>query len=537
MFKLLIVEDDITIRKGLVECVQWKDYGIEIIGEASNGRKALAVIESGPVDIVLTDVVMPQMDGIELVRRIREKSRAIKIVFASGHSDLLYLKEAFKLDVLDYIIKPVIMEELDAVFKKITGICKEEQRQQENLAELKSMLEESMPVLRERFAAMLLKRSIPNNSKLEERIRFLGLPFQLNDQFTVLSIDLGINRNSDTFYKELEKQERQISCIHEALKPMDDECQGFSLVVDEHVVTLIISSKNGLGYERIINISQGIQQAIAQQTGNITAVGIGKEVEGVGQIYLSFVQSRKALEQENFFGSDAVIHINDLENTNIKASFDVSCLEGNIIEAIRLGKRDDVEQEVDNLFKKLSEIKALSMQYVRNICLELLVLAEKKYLEMKLSGSLKEEGSFSWEELLTLKTIHETHQYLKNKFVDMAEAIKSLQSNTSRNLVRMMMKELNELYSEDITINTLAEEFYITSNYVCLLFKKETGKTVNEYLTEVRMEKAKEFLENPVLKIYEIAEKVGYKDVDYFGKLFKKYSGLTLTQYRSSRPV
>jgi two-component system response regulator YesN len=531
------------IRKGLVECVNWNDYGVEVAGEVANGKKALEFLQNNPVDIVLTDVAMPQMDGIELVKNIRDAQMNVKVIFVSGHTDLPYLKKALKLDAIDYIIKPVKLDELDAVLIKIVGLYEQEKKQKETFEELKQKLEESMPVLKERFISALLKRSIGEQDYIARRLRFLGLPFECSDKFTVISMDISMSgeMGSDAerqVPENLEKMEMGlISLSTDRMQTGSKRYNSLSLVEDDSVYACVLSSENILTYDESIEIAKNIQQYFFLKTGYLSAVGIGKEADGIDRLHYSYAQSKKALEQKYFLGQDAVIHFNDLEKTNIKVGLELTEQKESIISCIRLGQKEDAEKAVDQLFKVIQEPGTANMQYVKNMCIELTVLAEKEFLEMKISDSSRWQGKYLWSNIPNHHSFEETRLWLKKQFGEMADTIRSVKSTTVVNFTGMMVKFVDENYKRDITIHTLANEFFITSNYVCLLFKKETGITFNDYLTKVRMEKAKEVLRNPRLKVYEIAEMVGYHDVDYFGKLFKKDTGMTISKYRGGITV
>ena len=156
MYRLLIVEDEKNTREGLRDCVDWASYNIKVVKEASNGLEALSFLLENSADIVLTDVVMPLMDGIELVRQIRQRNITSKIVFVSGYWDMPYLKSAFELDAIDYILKPIKLSELDKVIRKVIKMCEQEREEKERIQKMRNKLEASMPLLREKFIGELL---------------------------------------------------------------------------------------------------------------------------------------------------------------------------------------------------------------------------------------------------------------------------------------------------------------------------------------------------------------------------------------------
>jgi len=171
MIKLYIVDDESSVRNGLTECIDWQHYGIEVVGTGANGRKAYEDIEKLTPDIVITDIKMPQMDGIELSNLIRKRYPETEIIFLSGYDDVEYLKEAIKVEAVDYIFKPFTMDELDKVINKTIDKIKEREEKKILLAEMQRKIDESMPLLRERFITGVLTEEC-KDSKIEEKLDF-----------------------------------------------------------------------------------------------------------------------------------------------------------------------------------------------------------------------------------------------------------------------------------------------------------------------------------------------------------------------------
>lgn len=531
MLKLLIVEDEEKTREGLRDCIQWQDYGVQFAGEARNGLQALDFFRNHPVDIVISDVSMPVMDGIEMVEKMRDINRSVKIIFISGHADLPYLKSAFKLDIIDYIIKPIDLGELEAVIRKVTGICLEERSQNQLIQELKEKLAESMPVLRDRFLSRLLKDEM-RDEDIEQRLRFLGLPIALNDHFVVMSMEFGI-KPSENASSQQENQELFILTINRAIQDFfEGECTALFLSLNENGQVVILSRKDPSTYDEIMHLVERMHDTIVGIAGRPITVGIGREVNHLGDMAVSYRQSMSALEQRFFLGEGQIIHIDDIEKTKFKEVFYPSTTLDKIIDSLRVGNAEDIAWKIEELFKDISSNSRLSLGYVQNLSLELLIMANKYLLELKATDMKNAGNTFLWQELFQLRTLRQTKEWIRDILLEMADSVKTLQNNTSNNLVELMKKYIRERYFENVTTQKLAEEFFITPNYVCLLFKKETGQTFNDYLTRVRMDKAKEYLKDPTLKMYEIAEKVGFQDVSYFSKLFKSHVGLSPSEFR-----
>lgn len=532
MYKLLIVEDERITREGLRDCVDWCQYNIEVTAEASNGQEALELLGKNTMDIVLTDVVMPLMDGIELVRQIRQRNMIVKVVFVSGYWDMPYLKAAFELDASDYILKPVKLIELDRVIKKVVSICSHELEQKKTILEMKSRLEASMPALREKFVTGLLTGSIEKEDIIEHRARFLELPFIMDGYFTVITAQLNNIKNGG-IAENVKQQELHQLIIKDIIKStINTQYKVFCLTMKDEHISIILNSCNSLSYNQIAIIAKKIQNEIQETIDVQVSVGVGEYVKSIGHLHISYQKSLRALEQKYFLGDGKIIHFQDIDYKNNNPDYYPHNLQEKIFNAIRLGREQEVQALVTQFFIEVHEYPGIRIEYIQAICLEIIVLTGKLVLEVcniPLEVGLRKD---LWRKVLQLETIKETEKWMCNQLCDMTKHIINEQSQRSKRIIGRIKIVIQERYSDNITIQSLSEEFYLTPNYISLLFKQETGENFKEYLTMVRMEKAKTLMKDISLKLYEIAEATGYADPDYFTKVFKKYIGATPTEFR-----
>ena len=539
MYQLMIVEDEKSTREGLKDCVDWNRYDIKVVAEAPNGQEALNRLHEMPIDIVLTDVVMPIMDGIELVRQIRCIYSSVKVIFISGYWDMPYLKSAFQLDAIDYILKPIKLEELEQVIQKVTEICRLEKEAKQNLQEMKNKLAASLPLMRERFISRLLTGSIKGRKAILQKAAFLDLPFEQVGYYTVFTIQ--INPSVQTMLSKKDKVETmeeheillmKIKELVESTRIADLNLNIFCSIADENRINFILYSASSTSYDRTIEIAQQMQDKIKNATSAVVSVGIGDEVPSVEYLNRSWQKSVRALDQGYFLGEGAIIHYKDIDLKNEIPSYYSHPIQEQICNAIRLGREKEVKSLTSSFFQELYSYTGMNIDYVRTICLELIILAERILLE---SGDSKLDiggRKDMWKKVFQLKTLKQTEEWMSNQLCDMAGTIDRIQNTKSKSIVERMKSAVQRRCSENITIQELAEELYFTPNYICMLFKKETGESFREYLTKVRLERAKTLLRNSTMKLYEIAGQIGYTDPDYFTRIFRKYTGVTPTEYR-----
>ncbi|HOJ09051.1 MAG TPA: response regulator [Clostridiales bacterium] len=535
MLNVLIVDDEKATRDGLAQCIDWEMYGMTVIGEAAEGKEALKIMDRIPVDIVVSDVVMPVMDGIQLVAAINKNKPDTKVILVSGYSDIPYLKSAISLGAVDYIFKPVKLKELKAVLSRISSHFEKQMEQKKIFNEMKNKLEQSIPYLRERFITKLISGKIQDDTNILEQISFLGMNLNLNGYFSVMTVSMESEHEAgrklagdNELYKMV-----GLSALQEYF---DASTRIWSMSIDEVNFVLLLSTDYTIDYNMSLKIASEIQQIINQYTGYSISIGIGSEVARLTKAYISYQQAIRALEQKFFLGEGQIIHFNDIQNVTFSKGFYPEGIVDEIIDMVRLGNKERVEILVDRMFEDIFQNSCLNLKLVQNICFEAVTLANRQLLQARAIDESHEAGLLDMSTLKDIfkpKSLKETHIWLKNLLYDAAERICTVQSNISKNIIiEFIKKAINDKYHEDISLLTMALEFCLTPNYLCLIFKKETGETFNDYLTKVRVQNARELLKDPTYKIYEIAEMVGYRDSDYFARVFKKITGFTPSEFR-----
>ncbi len=528
MLTLLIVEDEDIARTGLRDYVLWKEYGIGKVLEARDGQEGLALLESEQVDMIITDVEMPLMDGITMVRKMRESGIDIPVIYLSGHWNLPYLKSAFTLDASDYLLKPVKFPELDERLAKVTGSIFHDIEQKNTLMDMKSKLEQSFPILIERFFHQLVHRAVGAAYNMEEKIRLLDIPIQEEDQFCLLTLSLmeGLDE-ADPLYleKEMEvilaRQWIEANYPSKRLYCMSDSNNRLS-------IAFIYKQEE----EKNQHFIETFYKDMVQVLGEDVTLGLGKPVSDLRDLADSYEQSIYALEQSIFLGKNAVIYYSDVENTGQKMHINLDQDIRLLKEAVRTGKQVQVSRSLDEIFTKLLRTDQPDMGHIKNICMEILVVVNMQLMEYRLRNEAYQSPVSAWNKVQEFNQLEDLHRWMKQYLIEACHLVVDLQKNSRNNVVYYIVKAVENRYGEELSVPILAEELGLTPNYLYLLFKKERGETFNKYLTGYRMEMAKKILESPQYKLYEVAEAVGYGNPDYFTKVFKKHFGYSPSQFR-----
>jgi two-component system, response regulator YesN len=532
LIKLIVVDDERATREGLVDFVPWKDLGVDIVEAAEDGAKALELALEIQPDIVLSDVRMPKMDGIELAALLKEKLPECKVIFLSGYSDKEYLKSAINLKAVSYVEKPVNIEEISEVVKHTASLCISEKAQKKAECALKNKLEESISLLNLRLA-LELTNSHGKIGELQERLRLAKVDFPDDGDYITVLLKLNLH-GSNTASEQQALVAQVLSFVEQRVsreKPTSDFL--FYLIGIKDTEYIIVHLNTGISKSRrplqllFEDIKEGINDIFSSS--NCVFIGIGKRVQGPGKILESYQAAVVALQKQFFLGYNHIVFYE--EKAAGPYHFDNS-ITHRFVELLKENKNNDAIALIRNLMEDIRRNDNTIINSVRDIFFTLLYslskVAEERNVHINEHSS---ERKFLWEVVSRASTLDEIGDYIIERIEFINEYLK--EKDSKGNMVFNIMKFVQEKYhDENLSIKTIADFTYLTHTYLCLVFKNGTGKTINQYITEYRVEKSKEVLKDKHIKLYDVAKRVGYSDANYFAKTFKKVVGMNPSEYR-----
>lgn len=533
MLKLFIVDDEPDTREGLRYYFDWAKYNIEVIGEADDGIPALESILKDKPDIILTDVRMPDMDGIELANKLRELQSDIKIIFISGYDDVAYLRSALKLDAVDYILKPVDLNELSSVIEKVINLINEQNDEKKLIYEMNLKLMESMPTLREKFFMTLVRDGIDNSEDIDERIKFLELKLPSEADYCVFV--LSVDDKADRIYSisEKDKQLVSFSVINICDELVNKVLNGYTFENRKGEYVCILWLNQEEDEDKLYTLISDIKDSLLMYLKLSVTIGVGLTVNGLKNVVKSYSIAFENVNQKLFLGKNKIITMDSLETMeNYVYKFDFSKLQ-QLVNILKSSDKEKIISSIEDIFMEISKYNNGNRGYCLNICLQLILTASRQLMELKITINEKRfNEEESWKHLLELETLQDMKLFITEYFLTVSRFIEETRNKKSRNVIDQIKDVIHKGFSNNITVNEIAKEVFLSTTYLCMIFKQETGQTVNDYVTKVRIEKAKELLIDPKNKLYDICYQIGYTEPGYFSKIFKKHTGLSPTEYR-----
>ncbi|SCW34253.1 two-component system, response regulator YesN [Paenibacillus tianmuensis] len=533
MLKMIIVDDEKKTVEGIKECLDWTDYGIVIAGQARNGSDGLDLAVQVRPDIVLTDIRMPVMDGIEFSRELRRLLPETKIIFITGYSDLAYMKSAFKEGIIDYILKPIDIDELESVIRKTAELCEIEKKKEQNRQELESRLHESIPLLRDQFLSMLILGEIGEKDLIGEKMRHLAIDLPVEDTgYLVFVVDVDDYTVICSDKEPFELKQLSMEIISIAQKTIDGK--GIMVQLNEGELAGIIPSRTAHGgaiAESAGEWIQTLQNGLNRDLDLSVTIGVGEWVNSVEKISFSYYRAVHAINQKLYRGKNHIIYADNVSILSEKdATFGYKIYEQTYA-ALKAGDMDKARLRIEDVFEHLN--RSCSLQYVQSVCLQFTAVFQRIYAEY--ADDRSEDPTLDvfaiTNELFRLETIEDMKQFVLTHCTKVCNYVATGRDGQSQ-IVDYIKSLIEERYAENVTIELIAKEVFLSPAYTSLLFKQKTGETINGFLTRVRIEKAKELLRQGSSKLYEICLDVGYSDPKYFSKLFKKITGLSPSEYK-----
>ncbi len=535
--KLLIVDDEKLTREGLMNSIDWKSIGISSVTQADDGIHGCDVALSFHPDIILSDIRMPRMDGIEMAEKLQNANPFLSIIFMSGFSDKEYLKAAIRLKAVSYVEKPIDLEEIkDAVREACLRVTESKRAASSHALSLSHS--------RSMLASALI--SAPGSESELPEWNELDFSFPIDDKTPFFTFLI-------RFYHNAPMQEELSGSITSLVNRLlsGQRLKEIHAARQDFLIFFHVWGFTDYDDRRKKALGGLIESSLRQMDLHYHLV-FGKNVKGAAQIYDSYYSA--VIELQNaFFTRENTCCI--YQNTDSRSAFpEISSLNTNEKLAGLLSQKNTaaVNALMQDTFDLLLSQHNILPNQVRDFYYKLFTAVEDAYYALHISpdnfagndsGSyrgappnatapgLAESSGSLWEAISNCSSIYTLHDLLLEKIrLFFLQAEKNTESNSSIYLIKKFIAD--HYMEETLSIKVISEHVFLSTSYLCTLFKNETGQTLNQYLTDFRIEKAKKLLRDPRYRITDISAQVGYSDGNYFGKIFKKSAGMSPSEYR-----
>ncbi len=528
MFNVLIADDEAVFRRYLRNAIDWEACGFKLAGEAKNGLDALEMARKNNPDIALVDINMPYMSGLSLSEKLKELFPEIVIVIITGHNEFEYAREAIKIGVVDYILKPFTEEELLVVLLKARGVL-------QKLSEKKSIAQTSTAAMKERFLNLLVSNEYSSDEEeIKRQFKFFGIDTHSLD-FLVAAIEIDNMYQRWTDAAEISLWKYAVSNILGEIIQVEGNCILFNGPEGRIVAIIEFRDTSDITNFRFDDFQRSCS-LVKKYVGFTITIGVGTILRGFTGIHSSYMQSLEALQNKAVVGNGKVIKYFDGESKSSNIGFYPSEVNEKLQMSLRLGNRDEIEEGLEEVFKYIRE-KNLSWDYTYAVLMGLVSICLSFITE---NGSDIEEvlgKRFSpYNEIRNSESFEASCKWIKVLFKKVVDYSTENKFTKSRKIVETVKEHIETNYGDnDLSVEKIARSLYINSSYLRKVFRKELNLTVSDYITNIRMQKAKELISKGNIRLANVSEKVGYCDASHFSKSFKKHFGMSPSEYENIR--
>lgn len=532
MYKLIFADDEPLIRKNIEKIVPWTAYGYELIGCCENGHELLEMIEREVPDLVITDIDMPFVSGIEVAKQVKQMYPRTKIVFLTGYNEFEYAKKAIDFSVIRYILKPITAQEIKKVLSEIKEVLDEEFNRNNDINNLKNFYKKNIVLMQNVFLNKLLTMK-EDKDTLELRLETLELHRLKSNRFQVAALvfDPGDKPNEWKEHEELQK-----FAVYNIIKEILEERNiGYAVVKDNCINFILCSgSHNTENYEdEFVQTLEEVLFCIEKYLGFTVNIGVGGIIHDLESIYVSNEEALAALGYRKIAGNNRLIYIKDIEPHRTRGqSFEFDYVR-KLLNVIKIGKVEDLEHVYKDMIQNLEQEK-FTIEQTRFFLITLAfnLLKEASRMGLDITSIFEINKLKNLFDILEYQEIYETLYALCLKLL---HSISNSRKNNYSAIVDQAIQMIEQDYkNSQLSLDVVCMSLHLSSSYFRAIFKKETGKTFGNYLTNIRMEKAKELMMTTKMKNYEIASATGYMDAHYFSYCFKKYYDMSPNDMRST---
>jgi two-component system, response regulator YesN len=534
MFNVIIADDEPIIRRSLKGKIDWNALGFHISGEASNGLEVLQLVDSAEPDIILTDMKMPLMDGIQLLTALSERTVKSKVIVISAYSSFNYTHAAVKCGAFDYILKPIDADELIEVLLRAKEAI-ESVRSQNSRKDTLPLPEGKLPALKDHFLNSFVTSGIIDETNMESHLANLGVSLS-HQKYICIAIMIP-ELQKIVQHSFLNDYDKAFVCITNLIQSFSSS-MGFSvstfrnsLYMYNFYAIIGFDSDAMISLDMLERLKADIETFLISDV----MIGVGQVCKSFHEINLSFTQALDALNYRNIVSESCIIYSDDIrQNGSIPISLSLE-KEKAFLTSLEICNWEEMENNVLQLFEYVRSCKNMSFRQVYKLFSELLFLCDR--ILRKYDGSLEQifnEDITSIDYIACKGSLPQLEYWFSQVITKIMKCILASKSKNMGKVIDEIKNYIDIHYFEDISLNDMSLKFYMNKSYLSALFKKRIGQNFVDYITTVRMKKASEHMKSKKCKVYEVAQLVGYTDERYFSKLFKKYMGVTPEEFKNT---
>ena len=527
--KVIIVEDEPRVRKGLSEAVNWPELGMTLIGMASNGQEGLRLFQLERPELVIADIRMPVMDGLDMTRTILNQAPSTKIMIISGHDEFEYAQRCVSLGVRNYLLKPVGKRELATELEQIAAEWRTEQRMREQASQFQKTLGVHLQQMRSVFLEEWLGgTSQRGNSELSEDLRFLDIHLQRELSTAVAIFELDDEQQSA--YTHSDKRLLEFT-LHQLL---EEKLAGRGIAHHKgNGQTVVLYQENSEAIEDNFNawVSESKDQISRMLPVGVTAA-VGSRAVAVPELPMMFQETQRIMGLKLSLGSGLILQESMIRPVSEQLAVLHESQESLLVHGVEMNDLEEIRRVIEQHFAKWMGNREIS--FAEEVVFHFTGIYTK--LAHRLGKSIRDylngEDLKKWQHPEWFRSMEEIKLWWIQRFIDLSDSYHGFRMDRKTKLIQQVIQYVEDHIDDNITREDAASHVYINASYLSRLFKEVTGDSFSNYVVNRKMEHAIQLLQIDRVMVYEVADRLGYKDPSYFARVFKKYTGKSPSDFQ-----
>ncbi|WP_165972372.1 response regulator transcription factor [Paenibacillus piri] len=528
--KALLVDDERFSINALKKMIPWTEMGVDSLITAEDGIDGWRQYKLHDPDLILTDISMPNLNGLELVKRIRTVDSQVPVIILSGYDDFDYAKEAVHLKVSHYFLKPIVHTEIIPIIRQLLDEAGTVRTQQQYFLDMQKQLKEALPVLREQLLFDIVNGKVKEGEELRRKLDFFAMDAKITQGGLIMSLELYRLNNEKTFSENdwyLYKY-----AVSNIAQEVIDQFGGGGYIVryeDDRLPLIIFGNNAEEVRARAGTIASKIIEHTAKWLEIPSNIGIGRYIGGFNRYVQSHKDSKNALQNSAMNGFENISHFEEYDM--LRTGFESFSAEETdmIVHAILKSDKTELLAFWSSIEKRLANSPEHLLAYITMVCSGFLIGVIMKIVE-ETERATELQAAIQLQDLYSIPSTETLVSRMKEKLLLLCECLQS--GHCEHKYVEMIKQYIETHYQTELSVHDIARHLHLSRTYISKLFKRETGDSITGYIIKSRIRMAKKMMEQePDLLIYEISSKVGYADQNYFCRVFKSVAGLTPSEY------
>lgn len=533
LIKILVVDDETFVRLGIKTIFDWNNYGFEIIGEAEDGVEATEIFIKHKPDIVLVDICMPRLNGLDFIKRVKGINPYCKFIILSCHNEFEYVREAMKLGARDFIMKTTIKR--DEMLAIVTEVAKEIRDERDKLKYLNSDKEETYinnTTKINDFFNELIDKEETNELNIFKKMKELQLTITVPNLFIlVIAID---------YYKKLKQdlEKKRFNVLISGVANITQEilkqyANSYVMKRDDNEIVCFVSYRENTGQEglKLLSLSEDIKKSVKEFLNISISLGVSENIKCFRDISQSYSETFNVLQRKFFKGPNSINFIGESCSNSYLLMEEMKLFENEFVQAFEnldldLAMLKLMELNKSEILRSGSKPKQIQNEFMNILFTVLNQLNNKKFKSRELAFD-EVDPSVVW----SFEYIDEVVEYIERMIIDFSESLERYYYYKNKGIVDKVKGFINKNIGADITLNDAAKYVKLSSGYLSKVYKKETGENFIDYVIKTKINKAKSLIRTGE-KVWTIAHMLGYAEVSSFSRIFKKVEGVSPWQYR-----